>query len=191
MFFRAEGYSLLSYSLLECATSAEEHKPRYVPHHNYDANFGEFEVESFARGQIDHESGSQRWIDAWIKTKHLSQFRLLGTGLYLVYKECSEIHTVQDFLLAEKVTEDRSGFEVWKVSFVLERLIPSGFKVTKRDLLEFAFFMDLENSSGEITRLWKSKAGKNFTLSDVFFETGEIRNLSCGKLEFAPSSFHF
>ncbi|HUU04082.1 MAG TPA: hypothetical protein VM425_21775 [Myxococcota bacterium] len=144
----------------------------------YDAGFCEFHVQGFGNGMMGHYGIPYYWLVAYLQIGQ-QQGAVVGVGMYTRYHDADTGAAGQRFSLGIQVADG-----VWKTGFVY---LTSGMMMGNYSYLveDFAFFIDVRRSSGEVVRLWQSRHGANYSLSDVFSQPTTKEYIPYGNIQWA------
>lgn len=121
---------------------------------NVDANNCEFFIEGFAEGSWTHSGSSSRWVEAKLRVdkKSLENHQdgeVLAAGIYSAGTFFTG--TAQGNLYTVGITFEQS---------------PRANEA--RPVKDFAFFVDVKRSNGNVDRLWVKNGNRDFTMNSVF-----------------------
>jgi hypothetical protein len=142
------------------------------PMFNYDDENCEFYVDNYHHGQNNELYGIKNWYDFIIHVL-TKDGEILNAGMWVSYdgeglgqvsgrEKCRYEH----FLSGTKKQDD-----YWSIRYVyhshFRRYSASGGFGFINEIKEFAFFVDIKRTNGDIVRLWQSRRGKNYTLDNI------------------------
>jgi len=137
----------------------------------------EFSVDGFGNGYIGHYGIPYRWIVAYMKALPAAG-EVLTAGLYVKYFD--NIASKEDERLVMGI-EEVPG--VWRTGFAYE-IAPVQREPRNATILEYAFFMDVRRGD-RVVRLWHSRHGANYRLSDAFTLPPYTEGIPYGRIEWA------
>lgn len=128
----------------------------------YDASHCEFFVEGFGDGYVGHYGIPFHWLLAYLRIGAV-EGEVLNAGMWSRFHDAETGEAGQRFLLglAEAEGSWRTGFAYFTVGMM-------GAEGTDYIVDELAFFIDVRRPAGEVVRLWQSRRGANYGLSDAF-----------------------
>ncbi len=144
----------------------------YSPAKNVRADSCEFYVNGFGDGtEHVYAAVGGNLYEAWIRIYQSQLFsrysKVLNVGGYFRYTEqLSETPnpTLRETLVTATPVTGESGY--YRVDFRYNWHNMN--KETLRTVHNFAFFVDVEGTEGEVTRFWLTNGPRDFTVSDVF-----------------------
>ena len=151
----------------------------YLPDAHHNAEFCEFYVNAFGRGQLSHNHSYAEWLEAYVNVLP-RQGELLNVGMLVRHEdragELAEVHS-----LGREIEPD-----YWLTGFtIVSNSSPDGRAPEPVEVQDFAFFIDLRREGGEVVRLWQSAGGGNYTLEHTFSIPGYEHSIGIGTIEYA------
>lgn len=136
--------------------------PAYRTSKEVDANHCEFYVNAFGLGSWSHGGFSQSWIEAYLSIGKLNG-KVLGAGAYVELRD-QDTGRVFDGAFFGNFLDPR--YAVVKLTYF------ANADQARRNLSiqRFAFFVDLREDKGAVTRYWISNQGRDFTVREVTHE---------------------
>ena len=155
----------------------------YVPE-NVDATNCEFYVNALGRGHYAHNAAWGDWLEAWIQVGS-PEGVVENVGLWVAYEDADGAEA-ELFSMGQEFEPN-----YWLTGFTFglsavgrgPEAVPIQYTVT-----EFAFFLDVRRPSGEVTRLWQSAGGANYTLAACYAVPGYSHGIGIGEIEYADES---
>ncbi len=144
----------------------------YAPSKNLKANSCEFYVNGFGDGtEHVYAAVGGNLYEAWIRVnidQLLSTYaKILNVGGYFRYTEQLSENpepVLRETLVTASPVPNDSGY--FRVDFRYNWHNMS--KETSRTVHNFAFFADVEDQSGSVTRFWLTHGNRDFTITEVF-----------------------
>lgn len=161
--------------------SAFQHTPdcmNYEPASNHSARNCEFFVNSFGKGNWSHNGAYANWVEAYLSVKQQDGL-LQNVGMLVHYKDNADPSTVKTRIsLGREISAN-----YWRTGFTFEQ--NAAYKFT---IVDFAFFIDVQQQSGAVDRLWVSNSGANYTMENTFSVPGYVQGIGSGSVEYANES---
>lgn len=150
----------------------------YLPAHQYNASYCELYVDGFGRGTFNHNQAFGEWLETYIRVRE-QDGDVLNVGMYVDAVEPDGLRT-GSLSLAQEVQPG-----LWRTGYTVARRVfsPEGDEIIRSDVHSFAIFVDVLRPSGEVTRLWQSNGGANYTVDQLFSEPGYSQNIGSGSIE--------
>jgi len=152
----------------------------YAPDQEFGAEHCELYVNALGRGDMSHNGAWARWLEAYVRVGP-QQGEPLEVGMWVRYGEADE---EREALAVGREIEP--GY--WRTGFTDGRGMPGGPEPTEREVLSFAFFLDVRRPAGEVVRLWQSAGGANYTLDACYAVPGYEHGIGVGSIEYADES---
>jgi hypothetical protein len=133
-----------------------------------DANHCELFVGAFTSNEFSEGTSTMRWLEARVDVA-AQQGKLRNMGMLTIVADDMGEHGVITLggLSSSPPAIGLTGF----TSFTT--LPPQ-----EQEVLEFAFFIDVERPGGDVVRLWQSQNGDNFDLDGVFEHPGTTESIN-------------
>ncbi|MBW2732124.1 MAG: hypothetical protein JRH20_06995 [Deltaproteobacteria bacterium] len=156
--------------------------PHCVEHHvgpQYNADHCELYVDGIGHGYMAHYGIPNRWLEAYLKVgpQH-GDVRAVGMFSRARNQETGEIDPRVTF--ARQVSSD-----TWQTGLITLRsnvMRQEGFAY---DIETLAFFVDVRRPNGELARLWQSRHGANYSMSDAFSLPTSMKSIPYGNIQYA------
>lgn len=153
----------------------------YLVSANHDANNCEFYVDAFGRGSYSVNGFSGSWLEADLRTSAAIQGQVQNAGMLVRYLDEANVQK----------TGWRLGSEaspgIWHTGFTWTKTGPGMGNFTFQ-VVDFAFFIDVKGAGGDVTRLWISKSGANYTVAETYAVPGTIQSGGSTTIEFAADA---
>ncbi|MBU0550599.1 hypothetical protein KKF91_19745 [Myxococcota bacterium] len=140
---------------------------------NQDANSCELFVNGFGKGQLSHNQAHAEWIEAYISAA--VNPNLVNVGMFLQLDNGEERYQMGELI-------DPNYFmtgATLDANLPPQGAVPSGVGIE-----HLAFFADIRQVNGEVTRYWQSAQGANYNLDDLFATQGFILSRGVGSVEY-------
>jgi len=149
----------------------------------YDATHCEFYVDDFGIGYEGHYGIPFRWLFAWVNVGSV-EGEVLSVGMFTNFRDDVTGERGMRFSIGRPFENNR-----WRVGFAYEKYVYAGTMTPqiKATVEDFAFFMDVRRPGGEVVRLWQSRGGQNYPLSDVESHIGYSEVIPYGRVSMAGS----
>lgn len=150
----------------------------YKPAFNYSTANCEFYVNAFGRGYGEYSNAGVRWrwLEAYVSVA-AQEGVLLNVGMWARCQEGDEVIEYFSF-----------GYEIETNYWETGLMVYHSRQGYKREVQEFAFFIDVQRPTGEFVRLWQSGGGANYTLAEVFAVPGYKKISPKSLVEYADES---
>lgn len=161
----------------------EEYCVSYDVSAQYDATHCEFYVDDFGIGFEGHYGIPYRWLFAWINVGAVAG-EVLSVGMFTRFHDNDTGEHGVRYSIGRPFENNR-----WRVGLVYEKYVYAGSMVPLVNVTveDFAFFMDVRRAGGEVVRLWQSRGGQNYPLSDVEAHIGYTEVIPYGRVSMAGS----
>ncbi len=161
-------------------------EPYCVPYDiaaQYDATNCEFYVDEFGMGFEGHYGIPLRWLFAWINVGSV-EGEVLSVGMLSRYHDNATGEAGVRYSIGRQYMPNR-----WRAGFVYEQYVYAGSMVPRVNVTvdDVAFFMDVRRPGGEVVRLWQSRGGQNYPVSDVEAHIGWSEVIPYGRIQMAGS----
>lgn len=156
----------------EASTVSYAFCPAYVPASQYDASACQFYVDGLGRGSFSHNGASASWLEAWLKVAPQSG-TVVAAGMWT------------RFASGERLTygvQTEPG--TWRTGITTARSM-MGNGAFELQVQAVAFFIDVQQASGAVDRVWLSRGGQNYSLADLYAVQGYVQSTGMGSVEWA------
>ncbi len=151
---------------------------------DHDARFCELYVDALGRGEMSHNGAWARWIEAYVRVAPDQRGRALGVGMWVSYTDHGE--PGQAWAMGSEIEPG-----LWLTGFTHGQNAAMGVpgaSPLEREIVEFAFFLDVRGDDGQVTRLWQSRGGRNYDMDGCFRVPGYEHGIGVGTIEYADGS---
>lgn len=147
---------------------------------NADSTHCELRVEGFGDGFMGHYGIPFRWYVAYLRVGPVDG-TVLNAGMWAETTDEETKESVQHFALGLAIGEGlyRAGLPYLITGY-------QGVKPVNVRLVQFAFFVDVRRADGRVERLWVSRNGANYTLTDAFGLGAISQSIPYGHIAWAP-----
>lgn len=151
----------------------------YAVDEQYDANNCEFWVSGFGKGHEAHYGIPFDWLEAYLVTGP-QDGSILGAGMLTRYTDPLDGKLHERFSLGKAVDA-----KTYKTGFTYLSTGTQGTPSYSYGVEELAFFLDVKRPSGKVVRLWQSRQGQNYDLSDGFGAGTTTSSIPYGNMQWA------
>ncbi|TNF38615.1 MAG: hypothetical protein EP329_00090 [Deltaproteobacteria bacterium] len=137
-------------------------------------------VERFARGQWSHGGTTLAWLEATLRVDPDAD--VVTAGMWVEGVDGGGA----GFQRLSLGSESAPG--TWATGFTTAHTGLGTGTFGAVEVTAFAFFVDVRDAGGAVTRFWQSGHGANYTVDGTFASPGQTQSLGSGSLELAPAS---
>lgn len=141
------------------------------------ANDCELYVNGLGHGYEGHYGIPLEWLESYIKVGP-QDGEVLAVGMLTRYEGEGDVK--ERFSFGKEI---EPGY--WKTGFTFHKTAIMGSEGYHYGVEQMAFFVDVRRPSGEITRLWQSKGGSNYSWDDAFSKPTIGHPIPYGNVQYA------
>ena len=151
----------------------------YTVEQQHSADSCEFYLSGLGDGYMGHYGIPNNWLEAYL-TVGPQQGKLLGAGMLTIYQDPRTNEVKQRLTLGRQ-----ADAATWQTGFIYEKVGYMGSGSYHYQVLQVAFFIDVQRPTGEAVRLWQSQRGANFSWDEAFSLPVSMHYIPYGKIKYA------
>ncbi|MBW2736699.1 MAG: hypothetical protein JRH20_30300 [Deltaproteobacteria bacterium] len=138
----------------------------------------EFHVSGIGDAYMGHYGVAQNWVEAYI-TPGTVPGELLNAGMVVLYYHTNTKVHGERTIIARPFAEN-----TWQTGY---QYIRSSYRggVSKYDVKQMAFFIDVREPTGKVVRFWQSRHGANYSWNDAFGASTTTKYIAYGSIKYA------